>query len=89
VVAAAIAEVVAETVRSMPQIDVASVDHVSHPAGASVLRLRFTGPSPVTAEDCAQYCALNLTDVVQRSPALRQAGVSIEARVEPDLELEV
>jgi hypothetical protein len=89
VVAAAVAEVVAETVRSMPQIDVASVDHVSHPDGASVLRVRFTGPSPVTAEDCAQYCALNLTDVGQRSPALRQAGVSIEARVEPDLELEV
>lgn len=87
-VAAAVAEVVAETVRSMPQIDVASVDHVAYPDGASVLRLRFTGPSPVTAEDCAQYCALNLTDVGQRSPALRQAGVSIEARVEPDLELE-
>jgi hypothetical protein len=89
VVAAAVAEVVAETVRSMPQIDVASVDHVSHPDGASILRLRFTGPSPVTAEDCAQYCALNLTDAGLRSPALRQAGVSIEARVEPDLELDV
>jgi hypothetical protein len=89
VVAAAVAEVVAETVRSMPQIDVASVDHVSHPDGASILRLRFTGPSPVTAEDCAQYCALSLTDAGLRSPALRQAGVSIEARVEPDLELDV
>ena len=89
VVAAAIAEVVADTVRSMPQIDVASVEHVAHSDGASILRLRFTGPSPVTAEDCAQYCALNLTDVGQRSPALRQAGVSIEARVEPDLEFEI
>ncbi len=88
IVAAAFAEVVAERIRSMPQIEVASIDHVPHPSGSSVLRVRFTGPSPETAEDCAQYCALSLTDIDQRSPALRQAAVSIEARVEADLELE-
>jgi hypothetical protein len=87
-VAVAVADVLAETARSMPQINVVAVDHDRCPRGGSVLRLRFSGPPPVTADDCAQYCASLLTDVGRRSAPLRAAGVSIEARVEPDLNVE-
>jgi hypothetical protein len=88
-VAIAVADVLADTARSMPQINVVAVDHDRCPQGGSVLRLRFSGPPPVTADDCAQYCASLLTDVGRRSAPLRAAGVSIEARVEPDLDVEV
>jgi len=88
-VAVAVADVLADTVRSMPQINVVAVDHEPCPQGGSVLRVRFSGPPPVTADDCAQYCASLLTDVGRRNATLRAAGVSIEARVEPDLDGEV
>ncbi len=87
-VAAAVADAVADTVRSMPQISLISTEHDGTPLGASVLRLTFSGPPPVTAEDCAQYCSLVLAELSTRRLDLRRAGVSIDARVEPDLEWE-
>lgn len=89
VVAVAFADVLADAARSMPQIDVVGVDHERLPQGGSVLRLRFSGPPPVTAEECAQFCASLLGDIGERCAPLRVAGVSIEARVEPDLDIEV
>lgn len=88
-VAVAVADVLADTVRSMPEINVVAVDHERCPQGGSVLRVRFAGPPPVTADDCAQYCASLLNDVGRRNAPLREAGVSIEARVEPDLDMKV
>lgn len=87
-VATAIAGVVVDVVQSMPQIDVAAIEHVMREEGVSVLRVRFSGTPEVAAEVCAEYCADVLGDVGQKSPALREAAVSFEVRVEPDLELE-
>jgi hypothetical protein len=88
-VAVAFADMLADTARSMPQINVVTVDHEQCPKGGSVLRIRFSGPPPVTADDCAQYCASLLSDVGERCAPLRAAGISVEARVEPDLDVEV
>jgi hypothetical protein len=87
-VATAIAGVVVDVVQSMPQTEVTTIEHLMHEEGVSVLRLRFSGPPEVAAEVCAGYCADVLRDVGQKSPALREAAVSFEVRVEPDLELE-
>jgi hypothetical protein len=87
-VAVAIADALADVARSVHQIDVEAVDHLSWSGGGSVLRMRFSGPPPVTADDCAQYCAAVLRDAGDSSASLRTAGVSLEARVEPDLEVD-
>ena len=87
-VASAIAEALADVAHSVPQIDVEAIDHFGWHEGGSVIRMRFSGAPPVTADDCAQYCASVLRDVSDRSPTLRSAGVSIDARVEPDLEVD-
>ncbi len=88
VLAAGICEVLTETVRSIGETPLERVEHQSYPSGVSILRLRFAGPPPVTADDCAQFCATMLSDLGRKPGPLREAGVSIEARVEPDLESE-
>ena len=88
VVALAFADVLADVVRSMSSVDVVSIDHDRWPEGGSRLRLWFSGPPPVTADDCAQYCASLMSDLGSCAP-LRAAGVAVQARVEPDLDFEV
>jgi hypothetical protein len=87
-VAAAAADAIAEVARSMTQIDVVAVEHERCKMGGSVLRIRFSGPPPVTAEECAQYCAALLEDCDDRSAQLRAGGVAIQPRVVPDLDTE-
>jgi hypothetical protein len=88
VVALAFADALADVVRSISSVDVVAVDHDQWPEGGSRMRLRFSGPPPVTADDCAQYCASLLSDLGSCAP-LRAAGVAVQARVEPDLDCEV
>jgi hypothetical protein len=87
-VATAIAGVVVDVVQSMPQLDVAAIEHVMRDEGVSVLRVRFSGQPEVAAEVCAAYCANVLGDVGLKSSALREAAVSFDVRVEPHLGLE-
>ncbi len=87
-VAAAAADAIAEVARSMSQIDVVAVEHERCRMGGSLLRIRFSGPPPVTAEECAQYCAALLEDSDDRSAQLRAGGVAIQPRVVPDLDTE-
>jgi SEC-C motif len=87
--AVAIAGALTETVRSMEaETMLEEVEHESAGPGISVVRLRFAAPPPVTAEECAQFCAMLLSDLGRTNASLREAGLSIEARVEPDLESE-
>ena len=87
--AVAIAGALTETVRSMEaETPLEEVAHEAARPGVSIVRLRFAAPPPVTAEDCAQFCATLLSDLGRTNASLREAGVSIEARVEPDLESE-
>ena len=72
--------------RSIGETPLERVEHQTSRSGISILRLRFAGPPPVTADDCAQFCATVLSDLGRKHGSLREAGVSIEARVEPDLE---
>lgn len=87
--AVAIAGALTETVRSVEKET--RLDEVEHKVAApsiSIVRLRFGAPPPVSAEECAQFCAMELSDLGRTSASLREAGISIEARVEPDLESE-
>jgi hypothetical protein len=86
--AAAVADVIADVAKSMPQVEVGAVEHEPSAAGGSVLRVRFSGPPPVAAKDCAEYCAALLEDSGERSATLRAAGVYIRPRVIADLDAE-
>ena len=84
--AVAIAGVLAETITAAEQdAGGATIDHTVLDRGVSAARLRFGSPPTVTAEDVAEFCAASLADLGRTSAALREAGVSIEARVEPDM----
>ena len=87
--AVAIAGALTETVRSVEaETPLEEVEHEAVGPGVSIVRLRFAAPPPVTAEECAQFCMTYLSDLGRTNATLREAGVSIEARVEPDLESE-
>jgi len=81
----AVAGVVAETVEAVKEAMFEDVEHDTLAEGVSVVRLDFASPPPVPADECAQFLAATLSDLGRTNTSLREAGVSIEARVEPDL----
>jgi hypothetical protein len=87
-VAIAIAGALAETVEAVAEASLETVEHETLENGISIVQFRFSGPPPVPAEEYAEFVATSLTDLSRSSIALREAGVSIEARVELDLEPE-
>jgi hypothetical protein len=90
VLAVAIAGALTETVRSVEnETRLDEVEHEAAGSSTSIVRLRFSAPPPVSAEECAQFCATVVADLSRRNASLREARVSIETRVEPDLENEV
>lgn len=84
--ALAIAGVVAETVEAVKESLLDEVEHETLRDGVSIVRLRFASPPTVPADECAQFLAESLNDLGRANASLREAGVSIEARVEPELE---
>lgn len=88
--AVAVAGVLRSTLELVEETPFERCEHESRPGGFSILRLRLAGPPPawVSAEECAGFCASELSQLGATQAALREAGVSIEARVEAELEAE-